>query len=114
MRNNGKLPTKYMAQRSKYTAYHAALRSSAGNINMAPISSLQKCFFLKLTFPEKTLPRKEATSGEGRRNLSSTFRFCVPKMLKCMTLFTTRNYIPFSPFYFLDEKMAVQAKVPAS
>ena len=42
--------------------YQAALRASAGNINGEPISSIQKCVFLRVTFPENTLPRKAARS----------------------------------------------------
>lgn len=38
--------------------------------------------FLKLTFPTKTMPRKEAKSRGGKKkHLLSTFRHCVPQVL---------------------------------
>ena len=51
----------------KTHCYQAAQRASAGNINGEPISSIQKCVFLRGTFPEKTLPRKVARSEEGKK-----------------------------------------------
>ena len=88
--------------------YWAALRASAGNINggLYPLyrsASSWEWHFLRKCCQGKWLGVRK------KKNLWSALRCAYPKMP-----FTTRNYILFSPFYFLDEKMEFQIKVPIS